>query len=245
MPTYSDAWKPESLNVWIGSGFSIGSFLFIAGSILTLWPVAAHTFSMSGFDVNAVFFLGSIFFTIAGYLQLFQAANSGALPHENAEPRRFVLIGWQPSQIGWLSSFLQFLGTLLFNACTFMALLSIESWLQQDLAIWVPDLLGSILFLTSGYLAFIETCHRYWSWRPWDISWWGALVNFAGCVAFMISAVMAFVPSGGASSAVITASVAWTLIGAVGFFVGAVLVLVECRVNASPPVALPSTTPAL
>jgi hypothetical protein len=40
----------------------------------------------------------------------------------------------------------------LFNVNTFDAMLPGLDWLQQDLAIWVPDFNGSVLFLVSGYL---------------------------------------------------------------------------------------------
>ena len=53
---------------------------------------------------------------------------------------------------------------------------------------------GSVLFLAPGYLAFIETSHAYWAWQPKSLSGWVMFVNFLGCVAFMVSAVLAFVP---------------------------------------------------
>jgi hypothetical protein len=84
------------------------------------------------------------------------------------------------------------LGTLLFNANTFDAMLPGLGWLQQDLAVWIPDFVGSILFLASGYLAFGETCHTYWAWKPQSLSWWITFTNLFGCVAFMISAFFAF-----------------------------------------------------
>jgi hypothetical protein len=69
-------------------------------------------------------------------------------------------------------------------------------WLQQDLAVWAPDFVGSILFLGSGYLAFGETCYTYWAWKPQSLSWWITFTNLVGCVAFMISAFFAFVAKG-------------------------------------------------
>ncbi|MEO0990536.1 MAG: hypothetical protein AAFX00_06265, partial [Pseudomonadota bacterium] len=91
-------WQPEALNIWIGLGFVIGSILFVVGSTLALHPPIATALALSEFEINAVFFVGSIFFTAAAYLQLFQAAN--ARPHP-AEPRgtdQRVLIGWRPHE---------------------------------------------------------------------------------------------------------------------------------------------------
>jgi hypothetical protein len=100
-------------------------------------------------------------------------------------------------------------------------------WLQQDRAVWLPDFVGSILFLVSGYLAFIETCHAHWAWNPRSLSWWITFANLLGCVAFMISAVFAFVPQHSPTFDAAALSVAFTLVGAIGFLVGSLLMLPE------------------
>ncbi len=148
-----------------------------------------------------------------------------------------VLFGWRPRDIGWLSCALQFLGTLLFNLNTFDAMLPGLDWLQQDLAIWAPDFAGSLLFLASGYLAFIETCHAHFAWRPHNISWWVTLANLLGCIAFMISAVFAFVPPQSPSFDTAAFATLFTLIGATGFLIGSLLML--------PETALPATSDSL
>jgi len=219
-------WMPRQLNWWIGVVFALGALLFMLGSVLALTPALARAWSLDTFGVNAVFFAGSVPFTIAAYLQLFQTANAGV--YASPTPRRGkVLFGWQPRDIGWLSGALQFLGTLLFNANTFDALLPGLDWLQQDLAIWGPDVAGSILFLASGYLAFIETCHAHGAWQPTSVSWWVTFANLLGCVAFMIAAVFAFVPSGVPTIDALTISIIFTLIGALGFLIGSLLMLEE------------------
>lgn len=225
---YAQVWRPERLNAWIGWGFVIGASLFALGCILALVPSLPASLKLSGADVNSVFFVGSIFFTSAAYLQLLQAANCGA-PAAQYRPDKKLWIGWKPKEIGWLSSFLQFIGTVLFNINTFMAIRAPGNWLFQDLTIWVPDVLGSILFLLSGYLAFIETCHTFWAWHIRRLSWWIVAVNLAGCVAFMVSAIYAFVPASGALDSMVHASVVWTLLGAVCFLAGAGLMLLEGR----------------
>lgn len=222
-------WHPARLNVWIGSGFLIGSAFFAICSALGLYPGLADGFGLSETQINTGFFIGSIFFTTAAYTQLFQSANPRATPVEPNAGQRLDMIGWRPHDIGWLSSFLQFLGTLLFNLSTFMTLHPSGNWLRDELLIWGPDVFGSILFLSSGYLAVAETSHGYWSWRPNDVSWWSVMVSFAGCVAFMISAVYAFVPQSGAVATMVTHSIVWTLVGAVCFFISAALLLVESR----------------
>lgn len=219
-------WAPRRLNWWIAILFATGAALFAAASLLSLAPRLTQTLSLSVPDVNKMFFAGSIPFTLAAYLQLYQSANAGEpVPGAKHSGRR-VFFGWQPGQIGWLSSALQFVGTILFNFNTFDAMLPSLNWFQQDLLIWVPDVAGSVLFLVSGYLAFVEICHAVWAWRPQSLSWWVVLTNLLGCVAFMISAVCAFirpVPN----DSLMTLSVWFTLIGAIGFLLGSFLMLPE------------------
>jgi hypothetical protein len=219
---------PGKLNWWIGIIFALGSFLFALGSILSLSPTLAKRWLLDSSQINFIFFLGSIPFTTAGYLQLFQSANAELLSAQgNRRLRSFVWLGWEPQNIGWLSCLLQFLGTILFNINTFDAMLPGLNWFKQDLLIWVPDFFGSVLFLSSGDLAFIETCHSHWAIKPQDISWWVTFVNLLGCVAFMISALFAFVPRSSPSVDAVTISLSFTLIGAIAFLIGSLLMLPE------------------
>jgi hypothetical protein len=217
-------WIPQQLNWWIGVLFALGASLFAVASVFFLSPALLAAWSLSPVLVNLTFFAGSIPFTTAAYLQLYQAANAGT-PEAPAQSGSWF--GWRPHDIGWLSCALQFAGTLLFNITTFDALLPELDWWQQDLVIWGPDLVGSILFLISGYLAFIETCDAHWAWQPAKVAWWIVMANLLGCVAFMVSAVLAFVPPVAPTSGVITVSNAFTLIGAMGFLVGSFLMLPE------------------
>lgn len=219
-------WMPRQLNWWIGIVFALGALLFMLGSVLGLTPALVRAWSLDASGVNAVFFAGSLPFTIAAYLQLYQAANVGAFESAASNGRK-VWFGWRPRDIGWLSSVLQLVGTILFNVNTFDALLPDLDWLQQDLAIWGPDVAGSILFLASGYLAFTETCHAHWAWQPTSLSWWVTFANLLGSVAFMISALFAFFPPAAPTFDALTISITFTLIGALGFLIGSLLMLLE------------------
>lgn len=220
-------WQSPVYNWGLGAFFAAGSFLFMLGSAMSLVPEGV--LQPSARATNIVFFLGSIPFTIAAYMQHFQAANARAftLDPKEAGPRQIALIGWHPTSAGWLSTFTQFLGTLAFNVNTFNAILDPHGWYQQDVAIWVPDMVGSVLFLVSGYLAFIEAGHRYWSWKPRELSWRIVFVNLIGCIAFMTSAVLAYVPSHAEPAWIGTVSTVHLLIGAFCFFVGAILTMQE------------------
>jgi hypothetical protein len=219
-------WNPGSLNWWIGSLFAVGSLLFAVASVLSLSSPLARAMHLDSLEVNAIFFAGSIPFTTAGFLQLYQAANAGTNDGAAERNRRRVIIGWRRTDVGWLSSALQFIGTVLFNFNTFDAMIPSLNWFQQDLLIWVPDIIGSILFLASGYLAFIETCHAHWAWKPRSVSWCIVFTNLLGCVGFMIAAIFSIVTPSPHPEA-LTLSVVFTLIGAIGFLVGSLLMLPE------------------
>ncbi len=221
-------WMPWQLNWWIGTVFALGSLLFAGASVLSLAPALARAWSLEPMEVNAIFFAGSIPFTIAAYLQLFQAANAGEFTPDGTRPLcRHEFFGWRPHDIGWLSCALQFVGTILFNFNTFDAMIPSLTWFRQDLVIWVPNVVGSVLFLASGYLAFIETCHAHWAFEPQSLSWWVVFTNLVGCLGFMISAGFAVFLPGPPDAKAITLSLVCTLLGAIGFLIGSLLMLPE------------------
>jgi hypothetical protein len=220
-------WRPGRLNWWIGLGFSIGAFLFLFAAILGLAPVLARTWGFDPDSVNRTYFAGSIFFTAAAFAQLNQAANAPPPNGVVATPGQRAVLGWRPGDAGWLGCVLQFAGTLAFNLSTWDETLPDLGRIETDLAIWVPDLVGSVLFLVSGWLAFIETCHAHWAWRPQDLSWRITAINLGGCIAFLISAVFGYVPRPGAAFDPATLSTGLTALGALGFLIGGILLLAE------------------
>lgn len=210
----------------------------MTGAVLSLAPDHSGALARNFPNANLVFFAGSIFFTLSAYLQLFQAANAAPGPGNPDSSDHRVLLGWQPGNVGWLASASQFTGTLLFNANTFDAMLG-GGWLRQDFLVWTPDIAGSVLFLISGYLTVIETCHGWFAWRQRSLAWWIVMVNLLGCIAFMGSAVLAFVPPDGSSQSIVAASTILTFAGAVAFLTGALLSIPEsllARPKNGPPV---------
>lgn len=181
---------------WIGILFAIGSTCFLVG------PFPGFV-ELVGSEVDGiVFFVGSIFFTSAATLQFLD----GGL--------------YVPRRLDWWSNAVQLVGTLFFNVSTFHALQNGLDANQYDRLVWTPDWRGSICFLVSGVLACMALTDPRWS-----RMWWIAAVNFAGCVAFGISAVMAYVvPSTGATIDLAGAN-AFTSLGALGFLIGALLLL--------------------
>ena len=224
----ASTWLPHQLNWWIGVIFAIGASLFSLASFFSLSPPFSAWLSVQPQDINRIYFAGSIPFTIAAYLQLFQSANVGEFPDHKKSNDRIYWVGFRPGDVGWLSCLAQFVGTIFFNFNTYDAMTPSQNWLIQDLLIWLPNILGSILFQISGYLAFIETCHGYWSWQVRSTSWWIVFTNLLGCVGFLTAAVLSIVlPDSNPDSMIASAAVAFTLQGALCFLVGSLLMLPE------------------
>ena len=204
---------------WIAALFMVGSSLFALGS----FPPYAN-----GTDptvVGITYFVGSIFFTSAGYLQFVQTINT---PEEAGEGRhRTRLFAWQPHRIDWWSASVQSIGTLLFNRTTFNAMDAALSTSQQERLVWAPDMFGSIAFMIASTLAWLEVCHGWWHWDPRDTSWRIVALNLLGSIAFQISAIAAFIrPATGELVNVPIANLG-TFVGAVCFFFAALLLIPE------------------
>ena len=122
---------------------------------------------------------------------------------------------------------MQLAGTLFFNVSTGVATAADLSAQAGHQHVWRPDAIGSACFLVSSALAWYEACHGWTAWRPRTWSWWITLANLVGSVAFGVSAVAAYVnPVTGQVHDAGRASTQ-TLVGAVCFFAGALLLLPE------------------
>jgi hypothetical protein len=219
---------------WTAILFMVGSTCFGMASSAGLVPGFLGDFASSPAAINMVFFVGSIFFTSAAYLQFLGAVNAdriAAIAHRRPPTSPLRWFALRPGEIGWLAAFSQFVGTVLFNINTFDVLLPGLGWLEEELLIWAPDALGSICFLVASGLALIEYGDGRLAWRPGDVSWWVVNVNMLGSVAFGISAIYAIVVPGSGELLDASAVNAWTLAGAICFFVGAYLLLPELTRN--------------
>jgi len=219
-------WQPRTLGWWIAVLFAAGSFLFALG------VVPSYASAVGAVADAWTFFVGSLFFTSAGYLQFVQAINAPPDPG-GTERIALRLFAWQPHRIDFWACGIQSLGTLWFNWSTFAATRSALDAEQAHRMIWRPDLLGSIAFIVASWLAWAEVCHGWFAWRPRDISWCIVAANLGGSIAFLISAFAAYIdPETGTVWRLPLANLG-TFVGAVGFFVGAVLLIPEMRAASS------------
>jgi hypothetical protein len=204
---------------WIAIGFALGSACFLIGPFPGFVQLVG-----SGAD-SAVFFAGSIFFTLAALLEVREST---------------LRVGRWGADPSWWSAAVQFAGTLLFNLSTFEAMQEGLSTEQVNRLVWAPDLFGSAAFLVSGALGYRVASKRRRGRGDRERSM--ATVNLAGCVLFGISAIASLiVPSSG--SVLDLAAANWTTgLGALCFLVGALLLLPRRRESSAMGAGLPQDT---
>jgi hypothetical protein len=229
-PRGSTWWAPQDRDWWIGVLFAVGSFLF------GLATVPAYVNAVGDRPDAITYFIGSVFFTSAGFLQYREAVDAAPRPPGAERRKVFVFL---PHQIDWQATAVQSIGTLEFNISTFAAIFAAVGSAQARHHVWRPDIFGSVCFLVASALAWFEVCHGWTAWRPRSLGWWISGVNLAGSVAFGFSAVASYVIPGTTELLSVPVTNLGTFVGAVCFFVGAVLLLFERteRTSAAAPAA--------
>jgi hypothetical protein len=210
-------------NLVAATAFTLGGSLFAVGALLAQLDVG------SVWDVDTVYLVGGVFFSIGGYVSVLQASNTPTDIDEHGAlaTARWRWFSFEPRQIGWLSAAVLFVGTLFFAVSLVAAYAEELTPRQTDGWIWLPDIVGCVCFLVSGHLALVEVGHG----RIWrivnDLGWWIVGVNQVGSILFFLAGFAAFTRP--ATSTVLDEGlVNWgTFAGAVCFAVGGVLQLFE------------------
>lgn len=193
-------WAPRRASWWIGLLFAVGSTCFLVA------PFPGFEQLVGSGAVGVVFFIGSIFFTSAALLQFLQA-----------EPRRR----------DWWAALIQLAGTIFFNVNTFNAMKTGLDVHQTNRLVWAPDVFGCACFLVASYLAYVEVGGHGVRRQTRTTDWWIAAVNLAGSVAFGVSAIASFVVPKTGSILDLGAANFTTALGALGFLIGALLLMRE------------------
>jgi hypothetical protein len=81
--------------------------------------------------------------------------------------------------------------------------------------------------MVASKLGWIEVCHGWWRWQPGDTSWKIVALNLGGSIAFQISAFAAFIRPQTGEIANLPIANLGTFVGAVCFFLGALLLIPE------------------
>jgi hypothetical protein len=200
---------------WIAVLFIVGSTLFALGAV----PYYSEAVGLRATAVT--FFVGSVFFTVAAFLQYREAVDG--IPARRNDQRRFWV--WAPRDVDWLACAVQFAGTLWFNWSTANALRVNLDAGTADQRVWRPDALGSVAFLVASGLAWMQARRDIVDGQPKPRAWWIGAVNLLGSVAFGVSAIAAFIVPATGDVWNAELSNLGTLVGAICFLVGAILLL--------------------
>jgi hypothetical protein len=197
-------WAPRRAGWWVAVLFAAGSVCFLVAPL----PVFLN---LVGPETDAmVFFVGSLLFTSAAALQWWGS-------YAARRVRR----------LDWWSSSAQLVGTVYFNVTTFRALSDTVGSSSYDKLVWRPDALGSICFLLSGVLAYVEVAGGLVRRPPRTGEGAIAASNLLGCIAFGVAAVAAYVLPASASEVDTALANSMTALGALAFLVGSLLLLRE------------------
>jgi hypothetical protein len=230
VPAGSTWWAPRARGWWIAVLFAVGSLLFALGSV----PGYVNAVGVQWDSVT--YFIGSLFFTSAAFLTYREAVDAAPAARSPSHRRFFV---FQPRRIDWWATAVQLAGTLYFNVSTGAAMVANLSAQAAHRHVWRPDFVGSVCFLVASGLAWFEVCHGWIAWRPRSWGWWISLANLVGSIAFGVSAVAGYIsPVTGQLRNAERANLG-TLVGAVCFLIGAVLLLPERTESASGEVPAP------
>jgi hypothetical protein len=158
--------------------FTAGSTCFLVG------PLPGYLALVGPVGDAVTFFVGSVFFTAGGALQVWSAASG----------RRSGPAG----RAAWAAATVQSAGTIFFNVSTFMAMHTALSNPAYDRLVWRPDAFGSMCFLISGLIAYRAPARHGWLPVRGPAGWWQPGVNLLGCIFFGVAAVAGYlVPSSG------------------------------------------------
>jgi hypothetical protein len=217
--------RPADLNKTIAWLFIIGSTLFALGS------VPAYLNAVGATADSVTYFVGSIFFTAASFAQLLQAQTPAMTEVDaDSQRQRAPVRFWapRPHDRNWFAAIAQFPGTLFFNISTLAALAHNATAHEQDRRIWRPDIYGSTLFLVASVFALLAL-GRFLSFQPRSFPWRIAWLNMIGSILFMISALASFVLPQTGELINSRVSIAGTLLGALCFLIGAILMFPAWR----------------
>jgi hypothetical protein len=84
--------RKQRSNAWIGALFAGGSTCFAAAAIASMWASAPRP------AIGVTFFVGSLLFTTAAYLQYAEAANVPHVVGRHARRRRWRPASWEPAR---------------------------------------------------------------------------------------------------------------------------------------------------
>lgn len=201
-------WAPRDSGWWVAFPFTIGSILFMAGAVMPAMQVIPDAVA------TVTFFVGSSLYLIGASAQVLDEVITSRRARSAPNVSARSLARW--SLVGGV---VQAVGAVLFQTNLTAAFARDLSIAQQERLLWVPDLLGSVLFLVASAIFF--RLHRPIQGRKEDGDQRHlALLNIIGSAFFIVSAVGAYVSP-------LTGEEIYPMIANLGTLIGALFFLIS------------------
>jgi MFS family permease len=234
-----------NLSWWVAFLFTIGSLVWLINGIYAMWPTSPAEVQTQISAWTA--FMGGGIFIIGGIAAYLEVINRPSFIHlripDNLKKKHFLLhysnhpfkhiekflvkrIQFELKNWAWWLNFIQLIGaTVFFLACVIGVLLSVIKDIPVYNWFWLPQMIGSVCFFISSFMAMLEVQSKFYlpAWNK--IGWWSALFNLIGAVGFFLCAFygayyqsQAFLYWGSNLS---------TFIGSIAFLISSYLMLIE------------------
>ncbi len=219
-------WAPRDGGWWVAFPFSVGSVLFILGAVMpALEFIPDSVTTVTFFLGSSLYLLGATAQVVGEFIRSRRARRLAGGDRADTAPDT----GLHRTAVALSGGVVQGVGAVLFQTNLTAAFAQDLTIAQQEVLLWAPDLVGSVLFLVSSSIFFrlnrpIQGREEEGQDRTL------ALLNMVGSSFFILSALGAYVsPISGSEIYPFVANLG-TLIGAGFFLVSSIPGLPHARI---------------
>ena len=214
-PVGAEARRLSRVNLVAACAFVLGGAFFALGA-------ASAQLGADGMTVDVTYLVGGFFFSLGGYVSILLTTDGTRDPGRSDAPSTRW---WDPPPRlrARRSAVVLFVGTQFFAVSLVAAFAEGLTPRQSNGWIWLPDIVGCVLFLASGHVAMLVVGDGHVRWLPRVLGWWVVAVNQLGSVLFFLAGLAAFTRPA-TDQAVNAGLVNWgTFAGATCFAVGGIV----------------------
>ncbi|BDA50807.1 hypothetical protein COCOBI_17-0250 [Coccomyxa sp. Obi] len=116
---------------------------------------------------------------------------------EGGDPQRWRWWGYRWNNLGYLGSFITFVGASIFWISTIVGVPGVlpdasVHYVEWDILFWLTQVLGSCCFITAALLFMLETQPNWWHIQPFNLGWQVGFWNLIGGIGFWLSGFFGF-----------------------------------------------------
>jgi len=197
--------KVQSISWWVAFTFLIGSLGWVSNGAFAFHEPFSTSKNTDAVKYSAL--VAGTFFLIGGWAMYLEAINTD---HDmdfaqqiirREELRLEGLVGeskWKwwgmktYKDIGFTASFMMFIGVSIYQIPVTLGVFLPDNVYLQDTLNWLPQTLGSILFVIASYLFMLEEQRGYFRPHFTSIGWNVGFFSLVGSIGFLLIAVAGF-----------------------------------------------------